>query len=141
MRGMSRGYGFVRFSDEGEQNRALGEMQGVYCETKLRVIDPSHHLPPSQALIKPSKRKKLPTIPPWAPSTPGPLLRRFLPGKARILTSGPHWTQDLGMAFWRRLPSCPSSLLRSPIFGIRSSPPPPPFVDRSSASDPLPLES
>ncbi|MCJ1234947.1 hypothetical protein MMC14_002911 [Varicellaria rhodocarpa] len=29
--GMSRGYGFVRFSDEGEQNRALGEMQGVYC--------------------------------------------------------------------------------------------------------------
>ncbi|KAF2458274.1 mRNA binding post-transcriptional regulator [Lineolata rhizophorae] len=29
--GMSRGYGFVRFSDETEQQRALGEMQGVYC--------------------------------------------------------------------------------------------------------------
>ncbi|KAF2139989.1 uncharacterized protein K452DRAFT_310351 [Aplosporella prunicola CBS 121167] len=29
--GMSRGYGFVRFSDESEQQRALTEMQGVYC--------------------------------------------------------------------------------------------------------------
>ena len=29
--GMSRGYGFVRFSDEEDQRRALSEMQGVYC--------------------------------------------------------------------------------------------------------------
>ncbi|TPR05157.1 Arrestin (or S-antigen), N-terminal domain family protein [Aspergillus niger] len=29
--GMSRGYGFVRFSDENDQQRALSEMQGVYC--------------------------------------------------------------------------------------------------------------
>ncbi len=29
--GMSRGYGFVRFSDEQDQRRALEEMQGVYC--------------------------------------------------------------------------------------------------------------
>jgi len=29
--GMSRGYGFVRFSDEQDQHRALTEMQGVYC--------------------------------------------------------------------------------------------------------------
>jgi RNA recognition motif-containing protein len=29
--GMSRGYGFVRFSDEADQQRALSEMQGVYC--------------------------------------------------------------------------------------------------------------
>ncbi|EAS29010.3 mRNA binding post-transcriptional regulator [Coccidioides immitis RS] len=29
--GMSRGYGFVRFSDETDQQRALTEMQGVYC--------------------------------------------------------------------------------------------------------------
>ena len=29
--GMSRGYGFVRFADEGEQQKALQEMQGVYC--------------------------------------------------------------------------------------------------------------
>lgn len=29
--GMSRGYGFVRFSDDSDQQRALTEMQGVYC--------------------------------------------------------------------------------------------------------------
>ena len=29
--GMSRGYGFVRFGEEADQQRALTEMQGVYC--------------------------------------------------------------------------------------------------------------
>lgn len=29
--GMSRGYGFVRFSDENDQQQALQQMQGVYC--------------------------------------------------------------------------------------------------------------
>lgn len=29
--GQSRGYGFVRFSEEGDQQRSLLEMQGVYC--------------------------------------------------------------------------------------------------------------
>lgn len=28
---MSRGYGFVRFSDEADQQKALQQMQGVYC--------------------------------------------------------------------------------------------------------------
>ncbi|CAG8550839.1 13981_t:CDS:2 [Acaulospora morrowiae] len=31
MTGMSRGYGFVRFGDEAEQQRALMEMQGSFC--------------------------------------------------------------------------------------------------------------
>ncbi|CAI6339260.1 unnamed protein product [Periconia digitata] len=29
--GMSRGYGFVRFTSEDDQQKALNEMQGVYC--------------------------------------------------------------------------------------------------------------
>ncbi|KAJ3410366.1 hypothetical protein HDV05_003844, partial [Chytridiales sp. JEL 0842] len=31
---MSRGYGFVRFANEMDQNRALTEMQGQYCGTR-----------------------------------------------------------------------------------------------------------
>lgn len=31
MTGMSRGYGFVRFGEEADQQRSLSEMQGVYC--------------------------------------------------------------------------------------------------------------
>jgi RNA recognition motif-containing protein len=32
--GRSKGYGFVRFADEGEQMRAITEMQGVLCSTR-----------------------------------------------------------------------------------------------------------
>ncbi|AEO70667.1 uncharacterized protein THITE_2132116 [Thermothielavioides terrestris NRRL 8126] len=38
MTGQSRGYGFVRFSDESEQQRALVEMQGVYCGNRAMRI-------------------------------------------------------------------------------------------------------
>jgi RNA recognition motif-containing protein len=34
MTGLSRGYGFVRFLDETEQQRAMVEMQGVYCGSR-----------------------------------------------------------------------------------------------------------
>ncbi|KAF8395860.1 hypothetical protein HHK36_019814 [Tetracentron sinense] len=32
--GRSKGYGFVKFSDEMERNRAMTEMNGVYCSTR-----------------------------------------------------------------------------------------------------------
>ncbi|CAG8547572.1 RNA-binding domain-containing protein [Rhizophagus irregularis] len=38
MTGMSRGYGFVRFGDESEQQRALVEMQGAFCGNRQMRI-------------------------------------------------------------------------------------------------------
>jgi RNA recognition motif-containing protein len=32
--GLSKGYGFVRFGDEHEKDRAMSEMQGVYCGSR-----------------------------------------------------------------------------------------------------------
>ncbi|KAL6223613.1 hypothetical protein ACLB2K_006996 [Fragaria x ananassa] len=32
--GRSKGYGFVKFADETERNRAMSEMNGVYCSTR-----------------------------------------------------------------------------------------------------------
>lgn len=32
--GRSKGYGFVKFADENEKNRAMTEMNGVYCSTR-----------------------------------------------------------------------------------------------------------
>ncbi|MED6188538.1 Polyadenylate-binding protein rbp47b', partial [Stylosanthes scabra] len=32
--GRSKGYGFVKFADENERNRAMTEMNGVYCSTR-----------------------------------------------------------------------------------------------------------
>lgn len=36
--GRSKGYGFVKFSDESERNRAMSEMNGVYCSTRAMRI-------------------------------------------------------------------------------------------------------
>ncbi|KAJ7712481.1 hypothetical protein B0H16DRAFT_564951 [Mycena metata] len=39
--GVSRGYGFVRFTDEGDQQRALIEMHGLYCLSRPMRISPA----------------------------------------------------------------------------------------------------
>ncbi|KAI0200251.1 RNA-binding domain-containing protein [Astrocystis sublimbata] len=39
--GQSRGYGFVRFSSEEDQQRALTEMQGVYCGNRPMRVSPA----------------------------------------------------------------------------------------------------
>ena len=39
--GRSKGYGFVRFGDEGEQMRAMPEMNGQYCSTRPMRIGPA----------------------------------------------------------------------------------------------------
>lgn len=37
----TKGYGFVRFADEGEQMRAMTEMNGVFCSTRPMRIGPA----------------------------------------------------------------------------------------------------
>lgn len=39
--GRSKGYGFVRFSDESEQLRAMSEMNGAFCSTRPMRIGPA----------------------------------------------------------------------------------------------------
>ncbi|TFY83115.1 hypothetical protein EWM64_g894 [Hericium alpestre] len=39
--GISRGYGFVRFTDEADQQRALIEMHGLYCLSRPMRISPA----------------------------------------------------------------------------------------------------
>ncbi|KAK0461602.1 uncharacterized protein EV420DRAFT_1664338 [Desarmillaria tabescens] len=39
--GVSRGYGFVRFTDEKDQQRALVEMHGLYCLSRPMRISPA----------------------------------------------------------------------------------------------------
>ncbi|KAL5548346.1 hypothetical protein UlMin_003577 [Ulmus minor] len=39
--GRSKGYGFVRFSDEGEQLRAMNEMNGQFCSSRPMRIGPA----------------------------------------------------------------------------------------------------
>lgn len=41
MTGRSKGYGFVKFSDEGEQARALNEMNGVVISSRPMRIGPA----------------------------------------------------------------------------------------------------
>lgn len=36
--GRSKGYGFVKFADENEKNRAMVEMNGMYCSTRAMRI-------------------------------------------------------------------------------------------------------
>lgn len=39
--GRSKGYGFVRFGDEGEQLRAMNEMNGQFCSSRPMRIGPA----------------------------------------------------------------------------------------------------
>lgn len=39
--GRSKGYGFVRFGDVNEQNRAMTEMNGAYCSSRPMRIGPA----------------------------------------------------------------------------------------------------
>ena len=59
--GQSRGYGFVRFSDEQDQQRALVEMQGVYCGNRPMRVSPA--TPKNRYVNPPSLSPSQPVIP------------------------------------------------------------------------------
>ncbi|KAK1220438.1 hypothetical protein PQX77_016819 [Marasmius sp. AFHP31] len=83
--GVSRGYGFVRFTDEADQQRALIEMHGLYCLSRPMRISPAtaKFKPPASAAptqpppfhISPqqinSQQPLTLSLPPHGSNTPG----------------------------------------------------------------------
>ncbi|KDQ64131.1 hypothetical protein JAAARDRAFT_187503 [Jaapia argillacea MUCL 33604] len=66
--GVSRGYGFVRFTDETDQQRALVEMHGLYCLSRPMRISPAtakFKVPPGLAVPQVQ-------FPPNSPTTVAP---------------------------------------------------------------------
>ncbi|XP_022870041.1 polyadenylate-binding protein RBP45-like isoform X3 [Olea europaea var. sylvestris] len=52
--GRTKGYGFVRFADEGEQLRAMTEMNGSFCSTRPMRIGPAANKQTASGQIKAS---------------------------------------------------------------------------------------
>ncbi|XP_022870043.1 polyadenylate-binding protein RBP45-like isoform X4 [Olea europaea var. sylvestris] len=50
--GRTKGYGFVRFADEGEQLRAMTEMNGSFCSTRPMRIGPAANKQTASGQIK-----------------------------------------------------------------------------------------
>ncbi|KDQ15351.1 hypothetical protein BOTBODRAFT_173845 [Botryobasidium botryosum FD-172 SS1] len=104
--GMSRGYGFVRFSDEADQQRALIEMQGLYCLSRPMRI--SHATAKAKALAS-----SLPQI-----QTNGPALSSFNPSnphRAMPLTPAPSVPQDLDNLSSLNAPQIRQRSVSSPV--------------------------
>ncbi|KAF8592237.1 hypothetical protein K439DRAFT_1379327 [Ramaria rubella] len=59
--GVSRGYGFVRFTDEADQQRALVEMHGLYCLSRPMRVSPA------TAKFKPNATAVVPSLTPTPP--------------------------------------------------------------------------
>ncbi|KAJ7651081.1 hypothetical protein FB45DRAFT_732532 [Roridomyces roridus] len=77
--GVSRGYGFVRFTDEADQQRALIEMHGLYCLSRPRHQAPAS-VSVSAAIAGPASGAGVgyfsgPTDPVYTP--PGPLTEEW----------------------------------------------------------------
>ncbi|CAA7259349.1 unnamed protein product [Cyclocybe aegerita] len=62
--GVSRGYGFVRFTDEADQQRALIEMHGLYCLSRPMRISPATAKFKPPASVSPFDMPQVPFVPP-----------------------------------------------------------------------------
>ncbi|KAJ7241513.1 hypothetical protein B0H12DRAFT_43935, partial [Mycena haematopus] len=70
--GVSRGYGFVRFTDEADQQRALIEMHGLYCLSRpMRISPATAKFKPPQAELLPASASEPSTSSVYAASSSG----------------------------------------------------------------------
>ncbi|KAM7272634.1 hypothetical protein ACFE04_027297 [Oxalis oulophora] len=65
--GRSRGYGFVKFADENERNRAMAEMNGQYCSSRPMRISMAT---PKKALQQPYTTKAVYQVPAYTAQVP-----------------------------------------------------------------------
>src|SRR5690606_25828415 len=92
--GMSRGYGFVRFSDEQDQHRALTEMQGVYCGNRpMRISTATPKGVRPNAAAMPGAAQQLPMYAMGAPpmgyyGAPQPMNQFTDPNNTTVFVGG-----------------------------------------------------
>ncbi|WOL11677.1 polyadenylate-binding protein RBP47B' [Canna indica] len=76
--GRSKGYGFVKFADETERNRAMTEMNGVYCSSRPMRISAAtpkkttgiqQQYPATKAAVYPATAYTVPQLPPVPPDS------------------------------------------------------------------------
>ncbi|KAI4322089.1 hypothetical protein L6164_021810 [Bauhinia variegata] len=67
--GRSKGYGFVKFSDETERNRAMTEMNGMYCSTRPMRISAATPKKPTGIQQQYAVAKAIYPIPAYTTST------------------------------------------------------------------------
>lgn len=91
--GVSKGYGFVRFSLEADCNRALVEMQGV-------VVSPANGLSPGRPLrVSTATPKNRTTAPPLIQQPPGPNMASDLNQQHLQMPRPHHPAQNAGPSF------------------------------------------
>ncbi|KAK6991777.1 hypothetical protein R3P38DRAFT_228492 [Favolaschia claudopus] len=124
--GVSRGYGFVRFTDEADQQRALIEMHGLYCLSRPMRISPA------TAKFKPPPHAELPA----SASAPGGYPSGSLPASVSAEQQQHHQQQQQ-----QHQPPPPS--VSAPIAGYfangepaaGSGYPPPPGLPASASAE------
>ncbi|OBZ70485.1 Protein NAM8 [Grifola frondosa] len=87
--GVSRGYGFVRFTDEADQQRALIEMHGLYCLSRpMRISPATAKFKPAPGMAGMDFSQM-----PFPPVTPGPGAMQEQPAQLTITLPLPSATQ------------------------------------------------
>ncbi|KAL5711009.1 Polyadenylate-binding protein rbp47b' [Ranunculus cassubicifolius] len=66
--GRSKGYGFVKFQDEMERNRAMSEMNGVYCSTRPMRISAATPKKATGGFQQPQQQYTAPKVYPATPT-------------------------------------------------------------------------